>query len=342
MKANHFKTLAGILLLLGSATYAAGQTSPRQRISPEAAKIAPLFKSGNFQDGKGGALPYRYFEPPAGKTQARNPVILYLHGEEEAGTDNKAQITATECATIWAEPDHVAAHPSFILAPQIPHGEDWTSEPAYSATLALLAQFLKDHPAADANRVYIVGFSKGATGLWNMLQKNPKLFAAATPISGSADKYLGDYQAWAALKHTPVIIIHSYDDTVVPVSRGLNAAAALQAGGNQFLGYGAPTPCLWSPGSTPVPHDAWWTAFHKFEVVYNSLFWGDLAATHNGEIDPTTLYTKRDLGNGITQVWDYALGTSFVIERPDKAVIVDTTMGHGKYLPVHQEQRTVE
>ncbi len=330
MKTNHLKIFSGILILLGSAVCAVGQTAPKPKVSAQAARIAPLFKSGKFQDAKGGAMPYRYFEPPAGTTPgAKNPVILYLHGEEEAGVDNNAQITTTECATVWAEPAHVAAHPSFVIAPQIAKGADWTAEPAYSATLALLAQFIKDHPAADANRVYIVGFSQGATGLWNMLLKNPKLFAAAMPISGSADKYLGDYQAWAALKNTPVIIIHAYDDTVVPVGAALSAAAALQAAGNQFLGYGAPTPCLWSPGSTPAPHDAWWTAFHKFEVVYNSLFWGDLAATHNGEIDPTTLYTKKSHGNGITEVWDYALGTAFVIERPEKAIIIDTTMGHG-------------
>jgi glyoxylase-like metal-dependent hydrolase (beta-lactamase superfamily II) len=29
------------------------------------------------------------------------------------------------------------------------------------------------------------------------------------------------------------------------------------------------------------------------------------------------------------QIWDYALGTSLVIERADKAVIIDTTMGRG-------------
>src|SRR5579871_209 len=162
-----------------------------------------------------------------------------------------------------------------------------------------------------------------------MLLQHPTLFAAAMPISASADEFLGDTKAWAALKNTPVIIIHSYDDTIVPVGAALNAAAALQAAGNSFLGYGAPTPCLWSPGSTPSPHDAWWTAFRKFEVVYNSLFWGDLARTHNGEVDPTTLYTKREMGDGITQVWDYALGTSWIVERSDKAVIIDTTMGHG-------------
>jgi glyoxylase-like metal-dependent hydrolase (beta-lactamase superfamily II)/predicted esterase len=306
------------------------QTPVQRKTSPEAARLAPLFKSGNFSGDKGARLPYRYFEPATKSPDGgKYPVILYLHGEDEAGTDNAAQLTTTESATVWIEPRHLATHPSYVLAPQIPRGKNWTSEPVYSDTLALLNQFIKSHPQADTNRIYIIGFSMGGTGLWNMLLRNPRLFAAAMPISGSADAYLGDHQAWAALRNTPVIILHAYDDTVVPVSAALNAAAALQAGGNEFMGYGAPTPCLWSPGSTASPHDAWYTAFHKFEVVYNSLFLGDLGRTHNGEIDPTTLYTHHDLGNGITEVWDYALGTTFVIERADKAVLIDTTMGHG-------------
>jgi glyoxylase-like metal-dependent hydrolase (beta-lactamase superfamily II)/predicted esterase len=306
------------------------QANRRQPASPETAKLAAQFKSGEFKGESGSNLRYRYFEPASkGAADAKFPVILYLHGEDEAGTDNNAQLITTDCATVWMEPDHLQLHPSYVLAPQIAKGTDWTTNTNYTNTLKLLIQFLQNHPAADTNRVYIVGFSMGATGLWNMLLKNPTIFAAAMPISGSADKFLGDKQAWAALRNTPVIIIHSYDDTVVPVGAAINAAAALQAAGNSFLGYGAPTPCLWSPASTPSPHDAWWTAFRKFEVVYHSLFWGDLGRTKNGEVDPTTLYTKREMGDGITQVWDYALGTSWVIERADKAVIIDTTMGHG-------------
>ncbi len=319
-----------VLALLGMTAMSVGdaQVNTQRRTSPEAAKLAPQFKSASFKSDKG-TLPYRYFEPTTKSPDgARYPVILYLHGEEEAGTDNSAQITTTESATVWIEPKHLAQHPIYVLAPQIPRGKDWTMEPVYSDTLALLNQFIKNHPEADTNRVYIVGFSMGATGLYNMLHKNPQLFAAAMPISGSADPYLDNYQGWAALKNTPVIILHSYDDTVVPINAALNAAAALQAGGNQFLGYGAPTPSLWSPASTASPHDAWYTAFHKFEVIYNSLFWGDLSKTRNGELDPTTLYTSSKLAEGMTQVWDYALGTSIVIERADKAVIIDTTMGH--------------
>ena len=297
---------------------------------PETPKLATLFKADVLKGEKGTTLPYRYFSPTAkSPDNGKYPVILYLHGEQEAGTDNNAQLITTDCATVWVTPAHQAQHPVYVIAPQIAKGKLWTDDAVYANTLALLSQFLKNHPAADTNRVYVVGFSMGGTGLWKLLLKNPQMFAAAMPISGSAEAFLGDTAAWAALKNTPVIIIHSYDDMVVPVAAALNAAAALQAGGNSFLGYGSPTPCIWSPASTPSPHDAWYTAFHKFEVVYYSLFWGDLSRTHNGQIDPTTLYTSHSMGDGVTQVWDYALGTSWIVERGDKAMIVDTTMGHG-------------
>jgi acyl-CoA synthetase (AMP-forming)/AMP-acid ligase II len=134
------------------------------------------------------------------------PEVAYIVGDAQAKllfvgpevADNAAQITRTECATVGAEPDHVAANPAYVLAPQLPRGAEWSAEPAYSNTLALLKQFIQARPASDDNRIYIVGFSKGADGVWHMILKNPTLFAAAMPIAGSADAYLGDYDAWAA------------------------------------------------------------------------------------------------------------------------------------------------
>lgn len=324
--------MATTILTLIAAVSAMAQSQlpgPEQRLTiTQALNLATQFQAGAFESGGTRHLPYRYFDPsgrvPAG---GKYPVILYLHGEAAAGTDNEAQLTSTATATVWMEPHHLAQNPSYVLAPQIPRGTDWTQEGAYADTLGLLQQFIRNHPDADSNRVYIVGFSMGGSGAWNMLLKNPQLFASALVISGSAEPWLDDYDAWARLRHTPVIVVHAYDDALVPVSHAMNAISALQAAGNTFVGTGGPTPALWTPSSTPSPHDAWYTAFDKFEVIYNSLFLGDLGRSRNGELDPTTLFTHRQLGNGISEVWDWALGTSIVIERADKAAIFDTTMG---------------
>jgi glyoxylase-like metal-dependent hydrolase (beta-lactamase superfamily II)/poly(3-hydroxybutyrate) depolymerase len=331
MKKHDFKSLtislSISLLMLLSIACASKSKDSEKNISPEAARIAPLFKYAKYQDGKGNVLPYRYFEPAEkNDSVTKYPVILYLHGENECGTDNEAQLTTTECATIWAEPDHLAKNPVYVLAPQSPEGSDWSTEPVYGSVLTLLKQFIESHPDIDSKRIYIVGFSMGGTGVWNMILKNPALFAAAMPISGNADSFLGDYDAFAALKNMPVLVIHSVDDPVSPVSGSNNAIAALQAAGNRCVGSNT---SIWGLGSVVPAHNAWYPAFHNYEVIYNWLFEQNLERTKNGAISPTTLFTARDLGNGVKEVWDYSLGTAYVIERSEKAVIVDAGSGEG-------------
>jgi glyoxylase-like metal-dependent hydrolase (beta-lactamase superfamily II)/poly(3-hydroxybutyrate) depolymerase len=319
--------LSILLLMIISVACTSKLTDSEKSISAEAAKIAPLFKSAKFQDKSGNILPYRYFEPSSQNSAAtKYPVILYLHGENEFGTDNEAQLTTTECATIWVEPDHLARNPAYVLAPQAPRGTDWTEEPVYSNVLTLLSQFIESHSNIDSKRIYIVGFSSGGTGVWNMILKNPTLFAAAMPISGNADKFLGAYDAFAALKNLPVLVVHSIDDPISPVSGSNNAIAALRAAGNRCVGSNT---SIWGMGSVIPAHNAWFPAFHNYEVIYNWIFEQSLTRTNEGSINPTTLFTTRDLGNGVKEVWDYSLGTAYVIERPGKAVIIDAGAGAG-------------
>jgi glyoxylase-like metal-dependent hydrolase (beta-lactamase superfamily II)/poly(3-hydroxybutyrate) depolymerase len=316
-----------LLLTAVACSSVSGDSGERIRISAEAARIAPQFKSAVFRDNNGTVLPYRFFEPSGqGGDEATYPLVLYLHGEEGFGTDNEAQLLSTEGATIWIEPEHLAKNLTYVLAPQAPPGSDWTSDPVYTSLLALLDQFIEGRSDIDRDRIYIVGFSAGATGVWNMILNNPSLFAAALPISGNADKFLGDNEAFAALKNLPVLVVHSIDDPVSPVSGSENAIAALRAAGNRSVGFNT---SIWGMGGVPSPHDAWLPAFHNYGVIYNWIFEQSLSRTNHGSIDPTTLYTTHDLGNGVKAVWDYALGTSYILERPGKAIIIDVAAGNG-------------
>jgi len=317
--------LSIVLPVIVSASCSNNTVNSTKKISAEASKIAPLFKSGEYRDNNGNVLPYRYFDPSNQNDNPENyPVILYLHGENERGTDNEAQLITTECATIWVEQDHLAKNPAYVIAPQAPEGTDWTMEPVYSDVLSLLKGFIEDHPSIDPDRIYIVGFSMGGTGVWNMILKNPSLFAAAMPISGNADNFLGDYQAFEALKNLPVLVVHSMDDPISPISGANNAIAALRAAGNSCVGSNT---SLWGMGSVIPAHNAWYPAFHHYEVIYNWLFQQNLTRTDHGKISPTTFFTKEDLGNGVKQIWDYSLGTVYVIEGSDRAVVVDAGMG---------------
>lgn len=332
MRKNHFRylpvALPILIFLAAGLVYAFKPANSLKNSSLAASEIAPLFKSGKYEDASGNVLRYRFFEPsPAAKSDKKLPVILYLHGESECGTDNEIQLVATECATIWVEPDHLAKNPVYVLAPQIPKGSDWKTKAVYSNVLFLLKQFIAKHPDIDSERIYLVGFSMGGTGVWNMILKNPTQFAAAMPISGNADAYLGNSLAFDRLKNLPILVVHSIDDPVSPVSGAYNAMAALTAAGNKCVGNNS---SIWGMGSVVPAHNAWFPAFHDYEVIYNWLFEQSLARTDHGTISPNTLFTTRNLANDIKEVWDYSLGTAYIIERPDKAIIIDAGAGDGK------------
>jgi glyoxylase-like metal-dependent hydrolase (beta-lactamase superfamily II)/poly(3-hydroxybutyrate) depolymerase/quercetin dioxygenase-like cupin family protein len=297
------------------------------KVVAAAARVEPLFKSATYRSGSGSTLPYRYFAPAAQAGEgARCPLVLFLHGDEAAGTDDAAQILSSEGATIWVEPDHLAKNPTYVLAPQAPRGTDWGREPVYGDTLGMLKEFVTSHPDVDPDRIYLVGFSMGGRGVWTMLLRNPGRFAAAIPISGDADAFLADTQAFAAIRNTPVLPVHSYDDPVSPVRGTLNAVAAMGAGGDTSVGSSTQ---IWGLGAVVPAHEAWRPAFHHYEVVYNWLFDQSLARTERGTLAPSSLYTVRDIGGGVAQIWDYYLGTIYVIERSDKALVIDSGMGTG-------------
>jgi glyoxylase-like metal-dependent hydrolase (beta-lactamase superfamily II)/predicted esterase len=321
------KTLSRIAMALTALALASSPALAAAGVVPAAAALAPLFESASYRSDRGSTLPYRFFAPPAAKAgAAKRPLVLFLHGEEAAGVDNLAQLTSSEGATIWVEKDHLAKNPTYVLAPQAPKGADWGKDPVYDDTLGLLKQFVAKHADVDAGRLYLVGFSAGGTGAWTMLLRNPGLFAAVMPIAGNADAFLADKAPFEGARNTPVLPIHSYDDPVAPIRGTQNAIAAMVAAGDTSVGQIAQ---IWGLGAVVPPHEAWRPAFHRYEVIYNWLFDQSLARTQNGRIAPSALYTVRDIGGGVQQVWDYYLDTAYLIERDDKALVIDTGMATG-------------
>jgi len=50
------------------------------------------------------------------------PLVLFLHGAGQRGTDNVAQYTYGEGATLWAQTQNQQTYPCFVLSPQCPAG----------------------------------------------------------------------------------------------------------------------------------------------------------------------------------------------------------------------------
>ena len=189
-------------------------------------------------DGK--TLLYRLLRPADLDAGRRHPLVLFLHGAGERGSDNKKQL-----AWFWdaKKPrvlgrSEVAAAKAFVVVPQCPDGQQWVDVPwsagSYTSpavseslrlTLGLVDALLTEFPI-DAARVYVVGMSMGAFGAFDAAQRRPDLFAAIVPICGA-----GDPAKARDIAHVPVWAFHGDQDDAVPVSGSREMVAALKAAG---------------------------------------------------------------------------------------------------------------
>lgn len=218
----------------------------------------------------GGTLSYRLLVPksydPKAEPKKQFPLILFLHGAGERGTDNKSQLR--HGGGLLAG-DLQAAEPCFVLAPQCPPGKQWVNTPwgkgSYSAAkvaqsdelrmaLEALTAVRKEFPI-DPSRVYVMGLSMGGYGTWDAAQRNPGLFAAAVPICGAGDPSKAD-----ALKQTAVWAFHGGNDTVVPTQGSRDMAEALKkAGANEDRARYTEFP--------GVGHNAWSKAWDEPKLI---------------------------------------------------------------------------
>jgi predicted peptidase len=191
--------------------------------------------------GSAGMLPYRLLKPEAPESGKTYPLVVFLHGSGERGTDNTAQLV--HGIAEFCTPENRKKYPCFLAAPQCPAGKrwvevDWTldahtlpKEPSEPGRLVLeLAEALPKEYPIDPNRVYLTGLSMGGFGTWDLLCRRPDLFAAAVPVCGGADE-----KEVEKIAKIPIWTFHGILDGVVKVSRSRNMVKALQKAGGRPL-----------------------------------------------------------------------------------------------------------
>lgn len=151
--------------------------------------------------------------PPTGAAQETYPLIIFLHGSGERGTD-------LDLIKKWGLPKFLdageVALPAYVAAPQCPEGIRWGN--CINALEEMLDELLANHPI-DADRVLLAGFSMGGAGTWAWALQHPQHFAALMPVSGNfhhPDDPQGDFDL-TVLKDTPLWMAHGARDTTVPV-----------------------------------------------------------------------------------------------------------------------------
>ncbi len=106
------------------------------------------------------------------------PVILFLHGAGEGGTDLHGIFIHGPCGVASRNPAMIANLPFILLSPQSTRGWDATMIKAVNSLLTVLP----DHFRMDKLSVTVTGLSMGGLGCWAALANAPLLYAAAVPM----------------------------------------------------------------------------------------------------------------------------------------------------------------
>jgi predicted peptidase len=175
-------------------------------------------------------LRYRILYPDNYSAAISYPLLLFLHGAGERGTDNEKQLI--HGGDLFLKEEIRKSFPAIIIFPQCPADTNWSyfeasmdpitnsrdhffpfhPEAAYPERMVKqLADSLVEKGIADKNRIYIGGLSRGAFATYDLLIRYPGFFAAAFTICGGCNTQLMSEKA----NKIPLWIFHGGKDNVV-------------------------------------------------------------------------------------------------------------------------------
>ena len=184
------------------------------------------------------SLPYRLLLPEDYDIKKKYPLLVFLHGAGERGNDNELQLT--HGSDQFLTPAFRKQYPAIIVFPQCPKDAYWATilsrevplkfsyskRPKKNPTLDLVEGMLKEvlsNYAIDQSRIYVGGLSMGAMGTFELVYRNPKMFAAAFAICGGANPKIA-----RKIRRPMWRIDHGEADSVVPFTLSKQMVAALK------------------------------------------------------------------------------------------------------------------
>ena len=157
---------------------------------------------------------YRLYEPENKESGKKYPLVVYLHGVGERGSDNIRQFSHSLLVRrLLASQDK---YPCYIFVPQCPESVRWIN------LVHELYNFTSDYVAAsynqvDKNNLIMTGLSMGAQGTWKMISTYPGIFQTAVPMHGGG--FL-DNILEAGKTGTRIWAFHGDEDIVIHVENG--------------------------------------------------------------------------------------------------------------------------
>lgn len=197
---------------------------------------------------------YVVFVPQNYSPIKSSPVLLFLHGAGERGTDGRAHLNVGLGALVKARE---ANFPAIVVFPQCENTRGRVLQGWQAGTddadraLKILEQVEQDY-RTDPKRRILTGWSMGGFGAWSIAAADPSRWSALVPIAGGAQA------DWAEkLKELPIWVWHGDDDHAVLVNRSREMVEALKAAGA-------------SPRFTEIPggdHESWRSAYADDRLI---------------------------------------------------------------------------
>jgi predicted peptidase len=205
------------------------------------AQDVQLYAKKIYVSASGDSLPYRILYPPNYSKLKKYPLILFLHGAGERGSDNEKQLT--HGSKLFSNEINRAKFPCIVIVPQCPANSYWASvkidrstspigldfnyernpTPPLTAAIELTKKLIKED-GVKQSQVYVMGLSMGGMGTFEAVFRNPKLFAAAIPICGGGDTLHYDKR----IRKTDFWIFHGDKDAVVGVANSRQMVSRLK------------------------------------------------------------------------------------------------------------------
>ena len=169
---------------------------------------------GRYRLAAADAIAYRAMQTAGRRDGELLPLIVFLHGSGQNGTDNDKQLQGhANGALELVDAAQANGIPLVFVAPQVDR-DYWP--PALIA--AVVNDALQRFPI-DPRRIVLSGLSDGGTGVWATMKAYPRCFAAGVPMSG-----MTELAGLAAIRDVPQWIFHGARDNDTDVETGYGGA----------------------------------------------------------------------------------------------------------------------
>ena len=243
----------------------------------------------NISKGTYGGIEYSIADYKPADDGEKHPLIIWLHGGGEGGTDATIPLAANKSVAFASEEVQEQFGGAYVLVPQCPtywmEGENGTADGTCiyeEGLMEMIQDYVANNEGVDANRIYVGGCSNGGYMTMLLMRDYPDYFAAAYPVcEGLADTLVSDEDINIYKDEAIWFVLAATDTTLDPVVYSLPTYVRLKETGAEnvhmtfFNNVSDQTGLYRQENDQPHEYDGHWS----WTYVYND----QVSANINGE-----------------------------------------------------------